>query len=226
MKTHQSCCTIETCRGVRGECPNALPLPDDLTRRLEDALEQDPWLSRLRRSTGPYLRPHQRLRVAVCACANGCSRPQIADLGLLAAERPQPPETCSGCGACVTACPDGLVSLRDTGQGPAPVIETETCLNCGLCARACPTPGMGRGPVGLRVQVGGKLGRRPLLGAELPGIHDLDAALDILRCCLEALGKRNPGPDQPMVFRLAELRRERGLDWLDATTKPSPQVRS
>jgi len=66
---------------------------------------------------------------------------------------------------------------------------------------------------GLRLQVGGKLGRRPLLAAELPGILQVREVLDVLQRCLLALEDANTG-DIPAVYRLAELRRRKGLAFL------------
>lgn len=67
---------------------------------------------------------------------------------------------------------------------------------------------------GLRVQVGGKLGRRPLLAAELPQILDADAAVDVLERALAALWEWNSTQNADMVCRLADLRRKGGLPWL------------
>lgn len=209
--------SIDVCRGLAGECRNALPVPEELPAQLAALLEQSSWLQRLTALYATGLRPHHRFRLALSACANGCSRPQTADLGLLAAQRPLPPQTCSGCGACETACPDGLVCLVERDAGPAPEINRHDCLDCGLCTRACPEGLMRPGLSGLRVQVGGKLGRRPLLAAELPGILDTDAVLNVLQRSLQALVNANADGD-PTTFRLAELRRRQGLAWLTEST--------
>jgi len=207
--------TIDLCRGVRGECPNALPLPEDLLPRLDATLAASPWLQELaaRRKSG--LRPHQLFRVAVSACANGCSRPQVADLGLLGACRPQAPEACSGCGACVQACPDGLVEMACAPGGQTPVIDAGGCLDCGQCVRACPEGSMTAAATGLRVQLGGKLGRRPLLAAELPGVLDAGMAVFALERSLAALHAWNSAPDKATLCRLADLRRKGALAWLE-----------
>ncbi len=44
-------------------------------------------------------------------------------------------DACTGCGACVAACPQGCVALREDGRAR---IAQENCLRCGLCREACP----------------------------------------------------------------------------------------
>ncbi len=43
-------------------------------------------------------------------------------------------DRCIGCGACVTACPVGAISLTQRGY----VADPDRCAGCGECARACP----------------------------------------------------------------------------------------
>lgn len=43
---------------------------------------------------------------------------------------------CTGCGACVGACPNGLIGLTD-GK-PEISFAANACTFCGACARACP----------------------------------------------------------------------------------------
>jgi Fe-S-cluster-containing hydrogenase component 2 len=43
-------------------------------------------------------------------------------------------EKCTGCGACVDACPVDAIKLVD---GKA-VVDEETCIDCGTCVDECP----------------------------------------------------------------------------------------
>lgn len=44
-------------------------------------------------------------------------------------------ELCTGCGACVEACPVEAISLSaDKAQ-----IDGEKCVDCGVCVGECPT---------------------------------------------------------------------------------------
>ncbi|EFL86110.1 glycyl-radical enzyme activating protein family [Desulfovibrio sp. 3_1_syn3] len=42
---------------------------------------------------------------------------------------------CVGCGSCASACPKGLIAMRDGSLA----IERDQCDACGLCAAACPS---------------------------------------------------------------------------------------
>lgn len=46
---------------------------------------------------------------------------------------------CSGCTACLNACPKHCISMSQDDEGFLyPVIAKEQCINCGLCEKVCP----------------------------------------------------------------------------------------
>ena len=46
---------------------------------------------------------------------------------------------CSGCHACMAACPKNCISMRSDDEGFLyPVIDAEKCVGCGACEKACP----------------------------------------------------------------------------------------
>lgn len=174
---------LETCRGVKPSgCAHALPLPAAFAAALAALAEAGPVPPGLT-GLGRELRHHEVFRLALCACPNGCARPQVADLGLVAAVRPAvSPEACTGCGACRDACPDAAIALA---AGLA-VIDPDRCLGCGKCRDVCPAGAIVCGEPALRAMVGGRLGRRPRLGLEPAGRFSPEAALTLAGRCLEA----------------------------------------
>lgn len=47
-------------------------------------------------------------------------------------------ERCTGCGACVEACPDGAIRLVEGATGRHAEIDEERCQKCEACVEACP----------------------------------------------------------------------------------------
>ena len=48
--------------------------------------------------------------------------------------------TCSGCGACVEACPFHALSMKESGLcgEPVPTVDPSNCTDCGRCHAVCP----------------------------------------------------------------------------------------
>lgn len=46
---------------------------------------------------------------------------------------------CTGCGACISACPQAIIRL-DARQRPEIDFSSSECTFCGACAEACPEP--------------------------------------------------------------------------------------
>lgn len=48
-------------------------------------------------------------------------------------------ENCTGCFACVNACPKGCISMVQNNIGHIyPQVNNDLCINCGLCQKTCP----------------------------------------------------------------------------------------
>jgi anaerobic sulfite reductase subunit C len=172
---------VETCFGSSG-CSNRAVDYKDFPRKIEERLVRRNLKSFLRERVRGALKMHHEFRVSISDCPNACSRPQIADLGLIGAARPAiSDEECVRCGACVDACREEAVLLC----GKWPVINWRRCVSCGQCLSVCPTRTLRDEKRGFRLQVGGKLGRHPSLARELPGILTEDEALRTLERCLD-----------------------------------------
>ena len=44
-------------------------------------------------------------------------------------------EKCTGCGACVDACPVEAITMEDGGKAK---VNPDTCIDCGACVSECP----------------------------------------------------------------------------------------
>ncbi len=180
---------VEACFGPTG-CPNAVVVDPELVQKLEKKLEQRNLRGFLREKVKGPLKMHHEFRVSLSTCPNACSRPQIVDFGMIGALRPViGDEPCTLCGACREACPEGALTLEE--ETARPVIDFDRCLACGLCIKACPVGTLVEGAKGFRILLGGKLGRHPQLGRELPDIRSEEDLLAILDRTLDHYQKYN-----------------------------------
>ena len=170
---------VGACFGGAG-CPNSAVPSDDLAREIEKILAQADILSFLKAHVKTGIKFHHEFRVVLSDCPNACSRPQIADVGIMGAQIPGiSDEPCSHCRACVENCPEQAIRLDESQTHPE--IDAETCLICGKCIRVCPTGTITEKQRGYRVLLGGRLGRHPRLGMEVPGIHSQEEVLEIVK---------------------------------------------
>jgi anaerobic sulfite reductase subunit C len=173
---------LETCFGPGG-CPNRAIAEDDLADELEELLKRHDLRNFLKTRVKGPLKIHHEFRVSLCDCPNACSRPQIADIGLIGAVSPHVTDTeCSRCGACRDVCREGAIDLSEDSEHPR--IDRSKCVACGACVRVCPTGALAEGEKGYRLLLGGKLGRHPQLGRELKGIYSRKDAMKIVDKCV------------------------------------------
>ncbi|SDL39328.1 4Fe-4S dicluster domain-containing protein [Maridesulfovibrio ferrireducens] len=169
---------VNICRGIKGgECRFALFVEESFADRIEKTVIESGWPEFLKSQFGDNISRHKVFSVNAGACPNGCSRPHISDIGLIRACVPViDNEGCIGCGECVTNCPDDAMQFIDGKV----VITREKCLDCGFCTRTCPVEVISCSRKGWRVVAGGRLGRHPHLGSELPGIYSSAEVLLII----------------------------------------------
>lgn len=180
---------VETCFGPSG-CPNRAVVDDELVRDLEALVAGKNLRAFLKdRIKGP-LKMHHEFRISLSDCPNACSRPQITDVGVMAAVEPEPSgEPCTRCGACVDVCREDAVSLPDGQEDPA--VNLNKCVSCGQCVSVCPTGALKKGATGYRILLGGKLGRHPQLAAELEGVYSRDQVMEMVERCLQHFIEHN-----------------------------------
>lgn len=174
---------IKVCRGIEsGQCPNLIQPETALKQLLEEVIQASGWPECLAGTLHREIKPLDQFAISASGCPNGCSRPQIADFGLLQAQHPDISEDkCTGCGECARACREGAIAIGNNGIAG---IDSQYCLFCGTCIRNCPEQALFPQYQGYRIQVGGKLGRHPRLAEELPAIQTQRQMLQILDCCL------------------------------------------
>ena len=177
---------LSTCFGGSG-CPNTAFDSTRLAGDIEKIVQQADLLAFLKQNVKGDLKFHHEFRIVVADCPNACSRPQIADIGIVGVALPKiSREPCTLCYACVDVCPDAAVSLdRDDLNTDAPDIDMQRCLACGKCIRECPSGTIQQDRIGFRVMLGGRLGRHPRLAMEIPGIHSHDQVLVIVKKSLK-----------------------------------------
>lgn len=105
---------------------------------------------------------HHKFKVAFSGCPFDCPKAAINDVGFIGAIRPGlDREECISCGLCAKSCTEGAIALDDEEK---PLYSPEKCINCGDCVKVCPTGAWKTVEKGYTVRIGGKWGRRPLIG--------------------------------------------------------------
>ncbi|MGC8660255.1 MAG: 4Fe-4S binding protein [Desulfomonilaceae bacterium] len=206
---------LESCFGSSG-CPNRIPNGNNFIGTLEDTLRSRDFKPFLKGKVNGPLKFHHEFRVSVSDCPNACSRPQVADLGIVAAVNPALSENeCSQCGVCAETCIESAVTMAPDMSRPR--IDFDRCLFCGHCIRACPTETLVRGTEGFRIMIGGKLGRRPRLASELPGIFSRESTFRLIDLILDFYFEQNTKGE-----RFGEILERVGTQEIEELFKKTP----
>lgn len=104
---------VTTCMGAQSQkCPFRPELPEGFAAAVEETVAASGWPEFQRERLGQGIRHHQMFQITIAGCANGCSRPHITDVGLVASVALAfDPARCTGCAACVASCPDQAIEL-------------------------------------------------------------------------------------------------------------------
>ncbi|QXE92142.1 4Fe-4S dicluster domain-containing protein [Geomonas subterranea] len=105
---------------------------------------------------------HHKFKVCFAGCPFDCPKSAINDVGFQGAVWPKlDADGCISCGLCAKSCTEGALSM---GAGNKPVFDAAKCIYCGDCIKVCPTGAWSAEKKGYTVRIGGKWGRRPLVG--------------------------------------------------------------
>ncbi len=173
---------VETCKGPKQGCVNRAAPDDALAADIDGVFRGHDFGVGLRALVGGALKHRHEFSVAIADCPNACSRPQIADLGLIGAAEPGfTNEACHQCMGCVHACREGAVAH----PGLLPIINYERCVRCGTLL-----PGLSeRHPPGRRAAAGGSSwagssGGTRASAASWPGSSARAGVLAAADCCI------------------------------------------
>jgi anaerobic sulfite reductase subunit C len=173
---------VETCFGPSG-CPNRAVTGEGIFDDLERLLNVKNLRAFLLQKVDGPLKLHHEFRISISDCPNCCSRPQIADIGILGACQPKLTDSdCTNCEACIAICREDALRL-ELDEGP--VLTESRCVLCGQCANGCPSGTLIKGLQGYRIQLGGKLGRHPQLAQELGGIYTKEEVFQMVERCID-----------------------------------------
>jgi dissimilatory sulfite reductase (desulfoviridin) alpha/beta subunit len=173
---------ISACRGVKAGCQFSLVDEPDMLEGIERVTRDSAWVTAL---PGRYVH-HKRLKIALAACPNACSQPQIKDVGVVAVCVPKEiGANCTGCGQCEDLCREDAIAVKD---GLAK-LQPQRCVGCGMCIEACPQKVIESGGVRFRILVGGTMGRHPRWAQELCVVDASHVAGEVARF-LDAISRR------------------------------------
>ncbi len=178
---------IEACHANLFGCPNQLIDAEQVKQGIEKWIEDEGISERFReRVKGELILHHQKFRISISGCPNGCSRPQIADIGIVGAVRPDvDPAECNYCEGCVDVCPDKAITVDDA----PPVFNRKVCQGCTKCREACPNDCIELSDPFYRIIAGGKLGRHPHLGEVVGEARDIAGIISIVKDQIEGFLK-------------------------------------
>ncbi|GFO64146.1 4Fe-4S dicluster domain-containing protein [Geomonas paludis] len=129
--------------------------PNGLVGTQKSALEVDQKL--FGTATG-----HHKFKVGFAGCPFDCPKSATNDVGFQGAVWPKlDSDGCISCGLCAKSCAEGALSM---GADNKPVFDAAKCIYCGDCIKVCPTGAWSAEKKGYTVRIGGKWGRRPLVG--------------------------------------------------------------
>lgn len=170
--------SVEICHSEMSSCPNVLIKTTDWKQAVDDWLKARDINERLRKKVqGDRILFHHKLKISISGCPNGCSRPQIAGIGVVGFVKPDvDPGKCTACGECAEVCPDHAIKV----DGAPPVFDRAACQGCLACRNICPQGAISLSQPAARIFAGGKLGRHPHLAERVAEVDSPAALVPVL----------------------------------------------
>jgi Pyruvate/2-oxoacid:ferredoxin oxidoreductase delta subunit len=146
--------------------------------------------------SSPPLMSHHSFTIAIIGCPNCCLSPYFSDFGIICSYKPGlDNDTCVRCGACVTYCTEGAISIDEDET----VIDYQKCARCGGCVKVCPVDALAIDRKCYKVVVGGCGSRHPQIARTVTECTDVTGVLQILEKAL-TLYKQAPLHGRELSF--------------------------
>jgi len=125
---------------------------------------------------------HHKFKVAFAGCPFDCPKSATNDIGFQGAILPMlDRDACISCGLCAKNCVPGAITM-DCDQKP--VFRDEACIRCGDCVKVCPSEAWSEAKRGYTVRIGGKWGRKPLVGTLFATLLPEDRVVEFVSAVL------------------------------------------
>ena len=126
---------------------------------------------------------HHKFKVGFAGCPFDCPKSATNDVGFQGAIWPTlDADECISCGLCAKSCTEGALGMGEDGR---PLFAADKCIYCGDCVKVCPTSAWKAEKRGYTVRVGGKWGRRPLVGTVYATFLPEDRVADFIAAVLD-----------------------------------------
>ncbi|MBJ6723638.1 4Fe-4S dicluster domain-containing protein [Geomesophilobacter sediminis] len=151
---------------------------------------------------------HHKFKVGFAGCPFDCPKSAINDVGFQGAIWPELTEAeCISCGLCAKSCVEGAIAM----DGDKPAFTPEKCIYCGDCVKVCPTGAWKSAKRGYTVRIGGKWGRRPLVGTVFATFLPEEKVVDFIAAVLAWYQEKAEGAGRT---RLGDIILQQGPDSL------------
>ncbi len=185
---------VELCHAKNFRCQNQNIEVRELKKELEQKLRELKLTELIADliPEGQRIMTHDRMRVSVSACPNGCTAPESKVFGVAGVAKPMLTDTaCSECLTCVDTCRRRAILMRN-GR---PEIDFSRCDWCGQCVKACPDGVLAYENSGYRIFVGGHIGRFPQYAQVLFKMADKETLFRALEASIELIKEESLGEE-------------------------------